>query len=379
MSSYKIAFFYDKVIKYGGAERILASLSRIWPDAPIFTTLYDKKNASWASKINITPSFLQNLPLAPEHPLLYSFLSPKACESFSFDDYNIVISITSSYGKRILTKPGTLHICYCLTPTRYLWSGFESYFQEPGFSYLNPFIRAALRILISRERKNDYIYAQRPDFYLAISNTVALRIRKYYRRESQVVYPPVDTEKFSMSGETPKNDYFLIVSRLVPYKRIDYAIDVCNELKKKLIIIGDGVDRKRLQSRAGPTVQFLSSRLTDEQLAWYYQNSLGLIFPGEEDFGITAVEAQGCGKPVLGLHKGGLKEIVIPGVTGELYKNATAHDLSSVVKNFNPAKYSGGNCRNSAARFSEQIFMSRIRQAVELCYENYKKGRYTDK
>src|SRR3989338_9412478 len=373
MSSYRIAFFYDKITKFGGAERILTSLSSIWPDAPIFTTVYNKKNTPWTSTLKIIPSYVQTLPFASAHPSCYSFLSPLSSESLSFDEYNIVISITSSYGKRIVTKPGTLHICYCLTPTRYLWSGFEIYVDKPGFSYVNPLARTALRMVIPSQRRNDFIYAQRPDSYIAISQTVSQRIRKYYKRESSVVYPPVNTQQFSVAPKSGKEDYFLIVSRLVPYKRIDYAIDACNILKKKLIIIGDGIDRRHLMLRAGPTIQFLTNRLTDEQLAWYYQNSLCLIFPGEEDFGITAVEAQSCGKPVLGLKKGGLEETVIPGVTGEMYESAHVRDLAVQLKRFNPAKYSSENCRGSAARFAETIFKSRIRQTVELNYENYRK------
>lgn len=376
MSSYRIAFFYDKITKFGGAERILTSLSGIWPGAPIFTTLYNKEKTPWASDFQVIPSYLQSFPFSSKFSTLYSFLSPSASESFSFDDYNIVISVTSSYGKRILTKPGTLHICYCLTPTRYLWSGFESYLNEPGFALFNPFVRVALRVCAPSERKKDFIYAQRPDSYIAISNTVSARISKFYKRESVVVYPPVNTQQFNAGKNAEKEKYYLIVSRLVPYKGIDYAIDACNLLKKRLIIIGDGIDRKRLLSRAGPTIQFLTDRLTDERLAWYYQNSLCLIFPGEEDFGITAVEAQGCGKPVLGLKKGGLEETVIPGVTGEMYEKATVHDLMAVMRKFNPGKYTSENCRSSAARFSEQIFKSRMKQAVELSYENYRKEKY---
>ena len=351
----KVAFVYDRVVKYGGAERILQTLHEIWPESPLYTAIYNQKTASWADNIDVKVSWLKNVPF---------FLSSYAFESFSFDKFDVVISITSQDAKSIITKPGTLHICYCLTPTRYLWSGFSEYYRQPSLGVLNPIIRLLMKIFVKRLRKWDIITAKRPDKYLAISNTVKDRINKYYSRDSAVIYPPVDCATFVPEPYPSKKYYYLIVSRLVSYKRIDYAISAFNKLKYPLKIIGQGVDLVRLKSLAGSTIEFISGNLTDQKLCWYYQNCRCLIFPGEEDFGLAPVEAQACGRPVIALGRGGSLESVINGKTGIFYGEKSDRSLINAVKIFNQHHFKSADCRKNSLRFSKNVFKQSMKNTI---------------
>ncbi|MCL4338871.1 glycosyltransferase [Patescibacteria group bacterium] len=361
----KIALIYDKVNKFGGAERVLLSLHQVWPNAPLYTAVYDKKKAKWADAFEVKTSFLDRLPFSSSKHELFPVLTAYAFESFNFDKFDVVISVSSADAKSIITKPQTLHICYCLTPTRYLWSGYDDYLKEPGMGTFNPVARFVMKVTSPSFRRWDYIASQRPDKYIAISKAVANRIKKYYGKESEIIFPPVKTDIFRIEKKIKdKGDYFLIVSRLVPYKGIDYAIRVFNQLGWKLKIIGDGIDEKRLKNIAGKNIDFISSNLTDEKLCCYYQKSIALIFPGEEDFGLTSVEAQACGKPVVGLNAGGLAETVIPGLTGELYDHKDERNLISALSRFSQKKYLPSYCRENALRFSQSVFKENIKKKV---------------
>src|SRR6266404_9709108 len=275
----KVALVYDRINKWGGAERVLLALHNLFPNAPIFTSVYSPAKATWAKKFDVKPSFLQKFSHAVTHHELYPFLMPIAFERFNFSQYDLVISLTSEAAKGIITGPNTIHICYCLTPTRYLWSGYQEYFKNP-----------ALRILaaptVSYLKKWDRVAAKRPDTFVAISQEVQDRIKKYYDRESVVIYPPVE---LAFSGERlasslkDKNvkPYFLIVSRLskfTKYKRSDLAIQACNELKLPLKIVGEGNWKKELEKMAGPTIEFIG-KVDDIKLREYYKNCTALIFP----------------------------------------------------------------------------------------------------
>lgn len=301
----KVALVYDRINKWGGAERVLLALHKLFPNAPIFTSVYSPENAAWAKKFDVKPSFLQKFSHAVTNHELYPFLMPIAFERFNFSGYDIVISLTSEAAKGIVTKPGTVHICYVLTPTRYLWSGYKDYFKNPA---LKLFATPAVSYL----RRWDKIAANRPDTLVAISQEVQERIKKYYGRDSAVIYPPVELEGLEIREKgigTSKNSkpYFLIVSRLskfTKYKRIDLAIQACNELKLPLKIIGEGNWKKELERMAGPTVEFIG-KVDDKALKEYYKNCIALIFPALEDFGLTVVEAQAFGKPVIAFRGGG--------------------------------------------------------------------------
>ncbi len=368
-----IAIVYDRVNKFGGAERVLLALHEIWPEAPLFTAVYDAQKASWSKLFKIKTSFMKFLPFSATKHEIFSLLTPYAFESFNFDTFDVVLSVTSSDAKSIITKPGTLHICYCLTPTRYLWSGYNDYLREPGVGIFNPIARLCLKYAGYQMKDYDYISSFRPDYYISISKTVRERIKKYYKRESEIIYPPVNTNIFrpkKNSGNSNKN-YFLIVSRLVPYKKIDYAIKVFNKIGKTLKIVGYGIDEGRLRNISGRNIEFIGGNLTDEKLCCYYQECKALIFPGEEDFGIAAVEAQACGKPVIGYLKGGLEEIVTPGKTGELYKSQDENNIIRALSDFRPERYSSNDCRLNALKFSKSIFQKSIKTKVNQYWKSF--------
>ncbi len=366
----KIALVYDRVNKIGGAERILAAIHEVWPEAPLFTSVYSEDGAPWAGSFKMVTSFLNKAAFLREKHEILPLVTPYAFESFNFDEYDVVLSVTSQDAKAVMTKPSTVHICYCLTPARYLWSGFEDYKEEPGRGFLNPFIRLLMGMTVKRLRKWDQVTASRPDYYLAVSDLVKKRIKKIYQREAEVVYPPVETEKFKPQKKSVHGNYYLIVSRLVPYKKIDYAIRAFNQTGWKLKIIGRGADLERLKKLAGKNVQFISDNLTDEKLCCYYQKSKALICPGNEDFGLVAVEAQACGKPVISFSGSGVKETVIPGKTGELYTDLTEKSLIAVLYKSQKKKYRPEDCRANAEKFSKEVFKEIIKKKVEGLYES---------
>lgn len=368
----KVALVYDRLNKWGGAERILLALHKLFPDAPLYTSVYDKEKASWAKVFEVKTSFLQKFPFAMRHEL-YATLMPLVFESFSakggFDEFDLVISVTSEAAKGIITKPQTKHICYCLTPTRYLWSGYEEYFKNFWLRFISKPIVWYLRFW-------DKIAANRPDKFISISKEVQRRIKKYYGKNSEVVYPPVILGRgpaasfppasalYSQSSRmravgSPSSDvtplYFLIVSRLVPYKRIDLAVEAFNKLKLPLKIIGIGSEMNMLKAMAGPTVEFLGN-LTDKELVRYYSECQALVFPGLEDLGLTILEAQSFGKPVIAFKGGGALETIIEGKTGIFFDESSAESLIKTIKKFNDAKINAKDCIEKASEFSFDKF-----------------------
>jgi glycosyltransferase involved in cell wall biosynthesis len=361
----KVALVYDRVNKWGGAERVLLALHEIYPNAPLYTAVYNRKETSWASVFpRVIPSFLQNFPFASKYHEAYPCLMPLAFESFNFDPFDVVISVTSEAAKGIITKPKTLHICYCLTPTRYLWSGYFHYKDSPRYGILNPLVKPFIPLVASELRIWDRIAAERPDFYLAISENVAQRINKYYRRKAVIIYPGVDLAKWQLTKKK-RGDYFLVVSRLISAKRIDLVIEAFNTLGWPLKIIGDGSEMSSLKRRAHSNIDFLGQNLTDAKLKVYYQNCRALIFPGEEDFGLVSLEAQACGTPVIGYRSGGILETIENGVTGELFYPQTKEVLIRLLKKINLQKYEPASCRKNAERFDKEKFIVKFKQFVE--------------
>lgn len=367
----KVAIVYDRVNKYGGAERILEALHGIWPEAPLYTAVYDPDRAPWARDFDVRPSGLNRMPGARSMHELYAWATPLAFESFRFDGYDVVISVTSAEAKNIITKPGTVHVCYLLTPTRYLWSGYLEYLKNPGFGFLNPVVRRAFRAAVSSLRHTDLLASRRPDHYIAISQTVADRCMKYYGfNPEEVIYPPVDIEVFSPGrGSKPPDfsgppGYFLFISRLVAYKRADLLISAFNRMKKPLVVIGSGREYQTLRRTAGPYIRFVSRNLTENELVYYYNHCRAFVFAGEEDFGLVAAEAQACGKPVIAFGKGGVAEIVRDGETGILFPEQTVASLVRAVERFSVMKFPQETCRENARRFSVPAFTERIKSFV---------------
>lgn len=365
----KVALVYDRVNKWGGAERVLLALHELFPDAPLYTSVYNPDTAppaggrgpaiggGWAKVFSkVIPSFLQNFPFAKVRHELYAPLMPIAFESFDFSEYDIVISVTSEAAKGIITRPGTLHICYCLTPTRYLWSGYNDYFGSLKR-------RRLLKLIVSYLRKWDKIAGQRPDIMVAISKNVADRIKRYYGREAKVVYPPVEASNVSKVPKVPKGSYYLIVSRLVPYKKVDLVIKAFNKLKLPLVVVGTGSEEKGLRRMAQSNIRFVGY-VGDEKLMDYYQGCKALIFPQEEDFGIVALEAQAAGKPVIAYRRGGALETVIEGKTGVFFDKQTSEALISAVKKFDPRDFKPEDCVKNARRFNKKTFFKEFATLV---------------
>ncbi len=354
----KVALVYDRINKWGGAERVLLALHKIFPKADLYTSVYNREKASWAKVFNVKTSFLQNFPLAKSSHQLFAVLMPVAFESLNFDGYDLVITVTSESAKGIITKPGTLHICYCLTPNRYLWSSYNDYFK-------NPLLRFFSKPAVLYLRAWDKVAAQRPDEFIAISTAVQNRIKEYYGRDSVIIYPPLQISDigYQISGKTKDADYFLIVSRIevISYKKIDIAIRACNELKLPLKIVGTGKGEKKLKKLAGSTVEFLG-QLTDEKLSYYYKNCRALLFPGIEDFGLVMVEAQAFGKPVIAFRGGGAIDIIKEGITGEFFDKQTSSSLKDILVKFKDSSYNNKLCRKNAERFSFQMFEKDLRE-----------------
>lgn len=355
----KVALVYDRVNKWGGAERVLLALHELFPKAPLFTSVYNQQTAKWAEVFDVKTSFLQKLPFAKTRHELFPYLMPSVFENFSFDEYDLVISVTSEAAKGVITKPRTKHICYCLTPTRYLWSGYDSYFSDKTLKMLT-------KPVVSSLRKWDKVAANRPDIMIAISKEVQGRIKEYYDRDAVIIYPPLNLgARVQGQGSRTKKTkpYFLVVSRFVPYKRIDIAIDALTELGIPLKVIGAGKLEKKLKNKAGSNVEFLTN-LTDEQLITYYKECEALIFPGVEDFGLVMAEAHKFGKPVIAFAAGGALDIVVEGKTGYFFNQQTKESLMEALNKFGNYSFDSKTIMRHAEKFSLDNFKKNINTVV---------------
>ncbi len=367
----KVAIVYDRVNKWGGAERVLLVLHELFPKAPLYTSVYNRKTALWAKKFKIKTSFLQRFPKARSSHELFAPLMPFAFESLDLKKFDLVISVTSEAAKGVVVRSDATHICYCLTPTRYLWSGYKEYFKNPFFRFIAFPVVFALRVW---DRKA----AKRPDAYIAISKEVQKRIKKYYKRDALVIYPPLSIKgKVQMKRkrrryrENTKQGYFLVVSRLVSYKRVELAIEAANTLQLPLKIIGTGVAEKSLRSLAGSTVEFLGN-LTDRKLLRYYNECEALIFPGKEDFGLTILEAQHFGKPVIAYKAGGALETIKEGKTGEFFYPQTKNALIKTLQKFKRKKYKREDAVKHAEKFKKSVFKKEFKEAVQIILKQKK-------
>jgi len=368
----KIAIVYDWIDKWGGVERVLLNLHEMFPEAVFYTSYFDEIKAEWAKDLNIKTSFLQKFPDFIKKSRILSFIFyPFAFESFDFSGYDLVISITSSFAKSIITKPRTKHICYLLTSTRYLWSHKQDYIKNNLINYL-------ISGYLDMFKNWDLVVSQRPDKIISISETVRERCKKYYKRDSEVVYPGFDVEywkgikseirnpKFETNSKFKilNSKFFLVISRLEPYKRVDLAIRVFNRLNKQLVIIGEGSQEKKLKQIAGKNITFLS-KLSDVELGSFYSSAQALIMPQEEDFGYVSLEAQLFGCPVLAYKKGGVLETIIENKTGIFFDNQDERSLSQAIERFNKIEY---NLKSEAReiglsnveKFSKEKFINKF-------------------
>jgi len=361
----RIALVYDRVNKWGGAERVLLALHDLFPQAPLYTAVYHPKTAKWAKVFpDVIPTFLQRLPFAKSNHELYPWLTPLAFESLNFDQYDAVISVTSADAKGVITKPGIFHLCYCLTPTRYLWSHEQLYKQQvssvyhPVFKYLKFW---------------DQIACRRPDSYVAISRTVRDRISSYYHQTSDVVYPPVDTDIYSIPQPGPSiRDFFLYVGRLVFHKQPELVIRAFNQINLPLVIVGTGSEEKKLKKIAKSHIHF-TGLVSQNTLMSYYQYARAIIFFHEEDFGLVPVEAHAAGKPVIALNRGGASEIVIHGRTGLLIDDDSEEALKKAVGDFSNFSFDPEFIRSRAREFSLKRFKSEFVKVFTSEWTKYNK------
>ncbi len=351
LNKLKIAIVYDWLDKWGGVERILLQLGQMFPRADFYTSYFDPIGASWAKKLKVKTSFIQKLPSFIKKSRALSLpLYPYAFESFNFSPpaggYDLVISVTSSFAKAIVTQPKTFHLCYLLTPTRFLWLNSDLYLQ-------NKLVRKLSLAYFENLKNWDLIAAKRPDKIISISQTVQDRCLKIYQRKSDVIYPSFDTEywnkvkneklkikNYSLKLKVINNKkYFLVVSRLEPYKRVDLVINVFNKLpNENLIIVGKGSEKRRLTKMANKNIYFFQD-ITDGELANLYAHAEALIMPQEEDFGYVALEAQFMGTPVIAYDKGGAKETIVEGRTGLFFDRQDERSLTAALERFQSISY----------------------------------------
>lgn len=353
----KVALVHDFLLDLRGAERVFAALCDMYPEADVFTPVYDEKGTEGRfAHRSVNTSFLQRLrPTARTFRTLLP-LYPIAVESFDLAGYDLVISSSSAWAHGVIADPDAIHICYCHNPFRYAWSGRETTLAEH-----TPTTRAALGVIFSRWRQWDWIAAQRVDAYLANSHITRRRIARYFNREATVVYPPVQTSRFAPG---PTGDYYLIVSELMPHKRIGVAVEAFNRLGLPLVVVGDGPEARRLRRLAGPGVR-IEGRVSDERVAQLAQGCRAMVVTAAEEFGIAAVEAQAAGRPVIALAGGGARETVLDGVTGAFYPSSDAASLADAVRGFDDAAIDPAACVENAGRFDVARFRRQMTAAVE--------------
>ena len=353
--------------QFGGAEKVLKTLADLYPKAPIFTLIYNKKKfENMFPPERIRSSFLQNFPYAKTKFELYLPLMPLAIKNFDLSEFDLVISSSSSFANGIITKPTTKHICYCHTPTRYLWIDSKNYINSLKYNRL---IKAMLPLILNRLKTWDKSAANGVDSFIANSKNVKARIKKYYHRDSEVIYPPVETKKFYASQD--KGDYFLIGGRLVSYKKFDLAIKAFNKLKFPLKIFGEGPDLQKLKKMADKNIQFLGL-ISDDEKAKLYSNARAFIYPHEEDFGITLVEAMASGIPIIAYQAGGAIESISENLNGEFFTEQSWEVLADKISNFNYNNYNPIEIKKLAEKFNENEFKKKIKEFVN---KNYFKNK----
>lgn len=363
--SLRVALVHDWLNQMGGAENVLEEFVEMFPGAPIFTSMYGPdKMPDLYRALPIRTTFMQRLPGILDRHQVYLALYPAAFQSTDLSEFDLILSNKSGFCHGVRSRRGerrAVHVCYCLTPTRFLWL-YEQYRERERIGGL---LDLGLKPLLAMLRRWDFAAAQRVDYFIAISTVVQERIRRIYDRESVVVHPPVDTRRFTPDPSAPVGDYYLVVSRLIPYKRIDLAVRAFRELPdERLIVVGSGRARQALEDVAGPNVSFLGWQPV-ERILELMRGCKAFIFPGLEDFGITPVEAMSAGRPVIAFRGGGALDTVVPGETGEFFDRQTPGMLKQTLEAFDPQAYDPARCRAQAEQFSQEAFRTRLLESLE--------------
>ena len=363
----RVAIVCDWLTNMGGAERVVLALHEAFPDAPIYTSTYVPENMPEFAGLDVRTTWLQNTP-KPFRKMHKFFLMQRvrAFRDLDLSEFDIIISSSSAEAKQVRkTRPGQIHICYCHTPIRYYWSHYDEYRLNPQFGKLNWLARLAMPFFVPPLKKADYEAAQAVDVFIANSTEVQRRIKKYYDKNSTVIHPPVDVDRFEPART--RGDYYVALGRQVPYKRIDLAVAAATELNVPLKVYGDGSEHERLVRMAGPTVQFFTDRFTDasdQAVTEALDRARGFIFPAEEDFGIVQVEALAAGAPVIALGRGGAKDIVEDGVSGVLFRDQNTENVVNAIRYAQSLTFLPGTLRRKAKRFDKSLFITKIRKVV---------------
>ena len=352
----KVALVHDYFIQMGGAERVAEEMHKLFPTAPMFTTI-DKRSELPAAlrRASVHTSWMQNLPGAEKNFRHYFALYPLAVESFDLKEYDLILSSSSGYAKGVRKRRGAIHICYCHTPMRWAWR-YADYASREEFGIVK---RAVLPPLLAGLRRWDLRAAQQPDFYIVNSHNVARRVKEIYGRDSIVIPPPIDVNRFM--PDEPDEDFYLILSRLVGYKQLDLAIEACRRMNRRLIVIGDGPDRKRLEKLAGKRTEFLG-RQPDEIVTRYASRCRALLFPGEEDFGMVPLEINSAGRPVICYGAGGATETVVEGETGIFFNEQSTESLVEAIERFESIAWNRQKIRRHAEKFDTNVITKRIHE-----------------
>ncbi len=362
----KVAIVHEHLAQDGGAERVVQALQQMYPKAPVFTLVYNPKRAHPEfRKSTIRTSFIQRLPGGAKHYQWYLPLMPTAVELYDLSEFDLVVSSASAFAKGVITNPKTLHVCYLHSPTRYLWNDSLEYVRALRYPR---WMKAIISRHLTGLRQWDRLAADRPDVLVANSKTVQQRITKYYQRSSEMVYPPIRTDLFSIQPNVEK--YFLTGGRLVPYKRFDITVQAFNRLGLPLKIFGTGPAMKSLQAMAKPNIEFLG-RVPDDQLNALYGKAQAFINPQEEDFGITVVEAMATGRPVIAYAAGGAKETVKPGITGAWFMDQDWESLADAIIAFKPEVYDSQTIRQWAETFSLNNFSSNMTEVIDRAWQQH--------
>ncbi|MEC0207024.1 glycosyltransferase [Paenibacillus lautus] len=360
MRDLKIAIVHDYLNQMGGAERVVAVLHKMFPEAPIYTTIVDRnKLLPELQDAVIHTTWMQRIPGILNKFKLYFWLYPFSIRSINVKSYDLILSSSSAYAKGVRKGRLSLHVCYCYTPMRFVWD-FDTYMES---IQVPRFVKRIAKWLIYPLKRWDKNNSEHVDRLIAISTIVKERIKQCYGVNAPIIFPPVEVSRFSVKEGEPE-DYFLVVSRLVSYKKIDLAIEACTQSGKRLIVIGDGPDRQRLEQLAGDTITFLGRR-SDEDVVRYMQNCKALIFPGIEDFGITPLEANACGRPIIAYYGGGALDTIIAEQTGLYFEEQSINSLVDTINRFDQYDWDPQYIRQHAEQFSEHIFIERMQSIIE--------------
>ena len=363
----RVAIIHDWLTTMGGAEAVVLELHKLFPDAPIYTSVYDRSALPAFDGLDVRTTYLQRLlprPIRYKHTLA-PVLRARAFRKLDLSGYDLIISSSSAEAKAVRKAPGAVHICYCHTPIRYYWSHYEEFRREFTFGPITPLIRPLIPALVHRMRRLDLESVSGVDHFIANSTVTADRIKKHYNRSSIVINPPVDIAKFSGNRPlaTAERSGYIIWGRHVPYKRFDHAVSACSRLGVKLTVVGNGPDTERLKTMAGPTVTF-TGRISDADLIARAHTARAFLFPGEEDFGLSAVEALAAGLPVIGYAKGGILDIVTDGETGILYDTSSVDGLTRAIQRFETTRFKSIDLTNRSKRFAYQLFDTKVLEVV---------------